>query len=346
MADQGTHSVSPEELAALDELARLIEQYQAYLIAGYPFADSTRAQASNASGTARPVLQRLHPQGAQGAARFESALRILRSEDDRRSILEDVESALKDLRALIATVRWRQPGSGAGVLASSVLPAVAGSGGSPDVSAAAGEAKPVGERATTRRGSTPLRGPRSWVWLWISLGLVIGLVLGLYRTAIPKSAGAVARLWTVFEPIVAAGSGAIVGELVLRHGFADAIRRRWGTLLICAALLTSSAPGALVAAGELLGIRSGRPVPAVEQGQAGPPAQTPPNAQGAASPSQPLTEPAVTETPAARGAVLPRATPVLPASVAGECARLLEQLSLGEALTQTERAFLKQRCRN
>ena len=49
--------LSPEELAALDELGRLLEQYQTYLIAGHAFADAARAQASNASGTARPAHQ-------------------------------------------------------------------------------------------------------------------------------------------------------------------------------------------------------------------------------------------------------------------------------------------------
>src|SRR5262245_40660027 len=119
MPHQEPQDVSPEEMVTLDHLARLLEQYQTYLIANYPFADSARAQAANASGTARPVLQRLY--GTEAVSRFESALRILRSDADRQSILEDVESALKDLRASIATAKWRESHAG-GTVSSGARP--------------------------------------------------------------------------------------------------------------------------------------------------------------------------------------------------------------------------------
>jgi hypothetical protein len=365
--DKDVHEVSPEELAALDELGRLLEQYQTYLIAGHAFADAARAQASNASGTARPALERLLAAGLGGVPRLADALRIPRTDEDRKTVLEDVEPALKDLRALIAVARRQRH-----------VPQMPMANPAPTASPLGGALQPP----PAPGAPTAKTEPRSRMWLWVGGALVVGLILGAFGTELPRSAGVIGRLWVLLEPVVAAGSGGILGELLLREGFRDTFRKRWPTMLVCSILLIGTAPTAVDAALELF--TSGPTQTAAPVQQTASPARPTPAAPNPAIESQPAveTKPPV-ETKATVEATKPPATvggvpsagnaaasqsqpPPPAAAVAGraqrpsigsppvtakssaarsaECERLLERYQLGE-LTESEKAILAQDCR-
>ena len=235
--------VLPEELAALEELARLLEQYQTYLIAGHAFADSVRAQASNASGTARPVLERLHGRGPAGVAQLEGALRVARTDEERKTVLDELGAALKDLRALIATARWRKsspstvtpvPVAPAEVAAVAVNPAV----------------------APSKPRTNALTRDRFRIYLWVGSGVLAGLVLGAFGTQLPRSASALSRLWILLQPVIATGSGAVMGGLLMKNGlrdFRETLRSHWLALVVSSVLLIVTAPTAVDAARDLFG---------------------------------------------------------------------------------------------
>ena len=361
MAHNELPDVSPEELAALDELARLLEQYQTYLMAGHGFADSARTQAGNASGTARPVLERLH---SAGVAQVDAALRLLRTEEDRKRVLEDLEPALKDLRALLATAKWRKrmPDTTAGP-----PPAIAGRVQNPVTEHFA---NPLGSAASA---SAPT-GSRSRAWIWIGGGLLVGLFLGAFGTDLTRSASALSRVWILLGPVIAAGSGGVLGNLLFQSNtrdLKDTVRKHWVALLVCSVLLLSTVPTAVDAAKELLGMgaashttaqspapanpsspQSSVPAPASnpssEQSAAPAPASSPSPEQSAApaAGSQTSQSPAALPSvpPPTQGKETPRTNRSSPAALSGPCARLLERVTLGEkdTFTASEKALLQQ----
>jgi hypothetical protein len=339
--------VLPEELSAVDELARLLEQYQTYLLAGSPFADSVRPQAGSAAGTARPTLERLHPKGAAGVAHLEEALRRPQTDDERKTILEEVGGALKEIRALLAGARLRR------VAASrqAAIPAAAAP------AAAAAVVKPA-QKTELARG-------RSSAAIWVGGGLAVGVALGAFGRSLPSSGGAIERVWHVLEPIIATGSGAHIGNVVFHvmdgEPLRDMIRRRWVGIVTSLLLLVLTAPTAVNAARDLWGpgekpepLQRGVVAPA-PQPPAPAPAQ-PPAVKADDAPKQaPSTPPDVDARPSGRStpgaapapppqATTPAKAPQEPRRPA-ECSSILQRQQLGEELTAQEKEFYQTRCR-
>ena len=357
MAHSKLPDVLPEELAALDELARLLERYQTYLIAGHGFADSARAQAGSASGTARPALKRLNP---AAVAQVDAALRLLRTEEDRATVLEDLEPALQDLRALLATAKWRVHDTPVGAAPRAMSEAMR---------------NPVGDPVANPLRSASVSAPtasRSRAWIWVGGGLIVGLILGAFGTDLTRSASALSRVWILLEPVIAAGSGGMLGNLLFQSNTRDlkeTVRKHWIALLVCSVLLLSTVPTAVEAAKELFGMgtshssaESSAPAPANTSSQpspapapANPPSLEQPAAAAAGSPSSQssVADAPSSPSPAARPGVPPptqgketprtnRSSPAAPSDK--ECTELLARLSLGDksTLTAREQALLQQ----
>jgi hypothetical protein len=351
MAQDDVRNPLPEELAAVDELARLLEQYQTYLLAGSGFAESVRAQASNAAGTARPTLERLHPKGNDGVVHLEHALRRAQNEEDGKVVLEDVGAALKEIRALLAGARLRRHAPAYEIPAVSVA------------SATAATAVPVVQPPAKK---PEIRERRSNAWIWVGSGLAAGLVLGAFGRTLPQSSGALQRLWHVLEPIIATGSGAHIGNVLFHvmdgEPIRDTLRRRWVGIMVSLLLLIMTAPTAVDAAKDLLGPQQ------VEQRAA--PVETHAPAEKPVTPPATAAQPVVSPAPAqpvqstpqapAKSADEQKATtsasassgPAVPAASAPrprgsrppECDRLLERMQIGDELTAQERAFFRTQC--
>jgi hypothetical protein len=344
MSGNDSAALSPDQLAALDHLAQLLEQYQTYLLAGSPFADSARAQASNASGTARPLLERMDGQGREGVSRLEAALKIARTDEDRRAALERVETVLTDLRASIARAHWGSQPRAQDAGASAALSAVS-------------------------------RAPsNARIWVWTTAGVALGLLLAFFGTHFSQSASALSRIWILLQPVIATAAGGILGGLVLQDGvkeLKETIRKRWRAMLVCSILLTLTVPQAVDAARELF---TGADNTASTSSQPAAPASPAPASTSTSAPAppianapQPSAPPVVSTSPAlaprsstppasqpARTAASPAPTPsgAQPAlssaarpSTSAECAKLTERLSLGETLSADEKTFLARNCR-
>jgi hypothetical protein len=331
MAENRVSDLSPEQDLALDELVRLLERYQTYLIARSPLAESVRPLANSAAGRARPILDRAQVAPADVIGRLDAALRIPRSDADRESALEHVEAAINELRAVLARARWQ------------IGPA------------AQTPVNPVAVAAA----STPKDRPAgtSRVWRWLAVGIAVGVVLGVFGTRLPRSASALNRLWVLLQPVVAAASGGAIGGLLLQEGFKTSLRKHWLALLICSLLLTSTAPTAVDAARELFAPRQAPAAtvapPAVDPGAGAPP----PAAAAPEPPAKPMAAPAaepgtIAKTPDASpvgaGGADPKEaapSPAKPArTLSARCQELLLKQSLGEELLESDRKIMEREC--
>ena len=329
MADHRASDLSPEQDLALDELVRLLERYQSYLMARSPLAESVRPLANSAAGRARPILDHVQAASPDVIVRLDAALRIPRTDADRESALEHVEAAINDLRAVLARARWRI--------------------GSP--------ASPASENQAAA-ASTPKDRPAggSRVWMWLAVGIAVGVVLGVFGTRLPRSAGALNRLWMLLQPVVAAASGGAIGGLLLQEGFKTSLRKHWLALIICSLLLTSTAPTAVDAARELFASRQA-PAANVTPPAVDPASSAPPPAAAVAPPAKPAATPAaepgtVAKTPATSPAIAGAAEPKESAPspvkadkpLSARCQDLLAKQSFGEELSENDRKILEREC--
>jgi len=335
MVQDQAPDAAPEEIAAVDELARLLEQYQTHLLAGSAFADTVRAQASSAAGTARPILVRLHANGADGVSKLENALRRPLSDDDRNVATEEVGSALKEVRALLSSARWhRRDNAGANEPRTSSPKDVRPS-----------QATAPGQTRATTRNVAP--------WIWVGGGVAIGIALGVFGPSLPRSTGAIERLWILLQPIVATAAGAYLGSILFETGgtatLREIVRRRWLGIVVSSTLLVVTAPTAVDAAKDLIGQRApSAPAPAVERTDAPVPAAPPTitkQADPLPAPTSETPSPAAstgrTQSAGAPSSVDKPRAPARPSSTkAADCAKLVERQSLGDELTTAERTFL------
>jgi hypothetical protein len=329
---------TPEELAALDELARLLEQYHSYLLARHGFANATRALASSAAGTARPAIERLAPHPAADLARLEEALRAPDTETARHGALASVETAVRDLRALMAAERYRRTAAPAAPAAA--LP-------SPSPSA-----------ADTGFGADPKSQVDAWLGAITAAGL---LALAFGTDVFDRGTN---PLMAALAPVISACSGGVIGNLIYQHGVRQTMRRRLGTVLACSVMLIIAVPEALESARTLIGLdlpAAARPGQA-DGGDVPPPAAREPAAPAAAPPAMDLRAnpipPAAklpttisggtggatdggTKAPAVRNPPRP-----LSAETATRCTALNERASLGETLSPADQRFLAEQCRS
>ena len=340
MAESPARDVAAEQLAAIDELTRLVERYQTYLIAESAFAEWSRVLASSASGSARPALVRLHPTGAEGAAKIEAALRVPASDEDRKVVIEQIESSLKDLRAILSTARWANSSTVTTHEQPSATPPTAQAA---TLSVAHGASPPATARAPREHNAR--------VWIWVGTGMAVGLLLGIFGTRLPQSTGALARVWEMFQPVLAAAAAGVIGGLVLQDGLRETLRKRWLAMLISSILLIATAPSAVDSVRELTGLGTDAQ-PAAVKGNG----QDPANRANVTNPATPASTPNPVTIPAGiqsspvrppqtQGPAMPAARPPAQSArrLTAECLELLELESLGQPLSDEQR-LLKKEC--
>ncbi len=333
---------TPEELAALDELARLLEQYHSYLLARHGFANATRALASSAAGTARPAVERLSAHPDADLARLDEALHAPDTETARHGALASVETAVRDLRALMAAERYRRTAV-------------------PEAPAAA---LPSPSPADTGFGADPKSQVDAWLGAITAAGL---LALAFGTDVFDRGTN---PLMAALAPVISACSGGVIGNLIYQHGVRQTMRRRLGTVLACSVMLIIAVPEALESARTLIGLD----LPAAPPGQVDGGDVPPPAARETAAPT-PAPTPAA---PAAAPAADPDANPIpsaaklpttaspgtggandagtkaagrsaprpLSAETATRCRALNERASLGETLSPADQRFLAEQCRS
>lgn len=359
MAHRESDDIFPGDMAILSELGDRLDDYQDGLATG-SLAGVARTQARDAFLVARPVLERLHDDGSRASQRFLTLFDAPRAGSGHHALAVHLQLLRQELRALIANLSSRGRH---------------GDGAQPSASRNAQQAGAVhaaGVSSSGRIEPAMFAAPQVSVWILVSMGIAVGLVLGIFGTRLPRSGGALVHLWVVLQPVVAAAAAGIIGGLLVQDGFEETVRKKWPALLVSSLLLIGTAPTAVDAGRELLGMAGGIPPvaatavadPGVEPGDGRPSGdpvvrREPAAALTAMPPASPGTVRATRDASGTPAAATSASTPAPAAGPASQetrratlppsrrsarCLQILERQQVGDELTAAEQSFLQREC--